>query len=123
MNRNSFEFGAELALGAPKVIDLLHPQPQSRPIAAEAAQPRGHRGRDRHLLGHYTVQSLARYAKLPRSFANRDTERRHDVLAKDGSWMGRLSLYTNFRCSLGDHNSLPNTLNGTAPNLPATSLP
>lgn len=41
MNRNSFKFGAEFALGAPEVIRLLHPQPQSRSVAAKPAQPGG----------------------------------------------------------------------------------
>ena len=56
MNRNSFEFGAEFALGTPEVIRLLHPQPQSGTVAAEPAEPRGHRRSDRHFLGHNPVK-------------------------------------------------------------------
>ena len=103
MNRNSFELGAEFALGAPKVKGLLHPQPQSRPIAAEAAQPRGHRGRDRHLLGHNPTKRLARYAKLSRRLANRNSNRRQHILAQNNARMGWSSLYTIFHYSPDDH--------------------
>ena len=52
VNRNSFEFGAQFALGAPEVAGLLHPQPDSGSVAAEPAEPRGHPRRNRYLLGH-----------------------------------------------------------------------
>ncbi len=91
MNRNLFKLRAELTLSVPEVIGLLRPQPQSRPIAAEPAQPCGHLGRDRHLLGHDPMKRLARYAKLPRRLANRETDRRKDVLAQDSAGMGRPS--------------------------------
>jgi hypothetical protein len=71
MNRNSFKLGVELALGASKVAGLLHPQPQSRSVAAEPSQPCGHLGRDRDLLGHDPMKRLPRYAKLPRRLAHR----------------------------------------------------
>ena len=70
MDRNSFEFGAEFTLGAPKVTGLLHSQPQSRSVAAESAEPRGHLRRYRYLLGHNPMKRLPRYAKLPGGLAN-----------------------------------------------------
>ena len=70
MNRNSFKFGAEFTLGAPEVTGLPHSQPQSRSVAAEPAEARGHLGRNRYLLCDNPMKRLARYAKLPRSLAN-----------------------------------------------------
>jgi len=89
MDGNSFEFGAKFALGAPEVTGLLHPQPQSRSIAAEPAQPRGHLGRDRYSLGHNPMKRLARYAELARRLADRKAERRKDILAQDSAGMRR----------------------------------
>ena len=106
MNQNSIEFGAEFAFGTPKVVGLLHPQPQPRSIAAEPAEPRGHRGRDRHLLGHNPVKRLTRHAKLSRRFAHRKAERRQDILAQYRSRMRRPPLSTIFLCSLSDHFAL-----------------
>ena len=107
MNRNLFKFGAEFALGAPKVIGLLHPQPQSGSIAAEPAEPRGHRGSNRYLLGHNSMKRLSRYAELARCLADRETKRREHILAQDRAGMCRLSRRTIFRCSLSDHSWLP----------------
>ena len=104
MNRNPFEFRAEFALGAPEVVRLLHAQPQSGSVAAEPAEPRGHRGCNRYLLGHNPMKGLARYSELPRRLADREAERGKDVFAQDCAWMGRPSLDTVFHRLLTDHN-------------------
>jgi hypothetical protein len=70
VNRNSFKFGAELTLGAPEITSLLHSEPHSRAVAAEPAEPRGHLGRNRYLLGQNPMKRLPRYAKLPGCLAN-----------------------------------------------------
>ncbi|MGA8641594.1 MAG: hypothetical protein WB650_06780 [Candidatus Binatus sp.] len=70
MNWDSCKFGAEFTLGAPEIARLLHSQPNSRSVAAEAAEPRGHLGRNRYLLGHNPVKRLPRHAKLPGSLTN-----------------------------------------------------
>jgi hypothetical protein len=100
VNRDLFKFGAEFALGAPEITSLLHPQPQSRSIAAEPPEARGHLGRNRYLLGHNPIKRLPRYAQLPRCLANREAERGKDVLAQESAGMGRPSLHI-FHCSLG----------------------
>ncbi len=73
MNWNSFKFRAEFTLGAPEITGLLDSQPNSRSVTAEAAEPRGHLGRDRYLLGQNPMKRLPRYAKLPRCLANRES--------------------------------------------------
>jgi len=105
VDRNLRKFGAKFTLGAPEVTGLLHPQPQSRSVAAEPAEPRGHLRGNRYLLGHNPMKRLPRYAKLPRSLANREAECGKDVLVQNSAGMGRPSL-NNFRCSLG-HSWIP----------------
>jgi hypothetical protein len=70
VNWNSLKFGAEFTLGAPEVTGLLHSQPDSRSVAAEPTEPRGHLGRNRYLLGHNPMKRLPRYAQLPGRLAN-----------------------------------------------------
>ena len=104
MNRNLFKLGAEaLALGMPQVVGLLHAQPQPRSVATEAPSRTAISGVI-NLFGHNPMKRLARYAKLPRCLAHRETERRKDILAQDRAGMGRPSLCTIFHRSLGDHN-------------------
>ncbi len=106
MNWNSCKLGSEFTLGAPQVTRLLHSQPNSRSVAAEPAEPRGHLGRNRYLLGHNPMKCLPRYAKLPGCLTNREPERRKDVLAQNSARMSRPSLGINFHCSPRDHNCL-----------------
>src|SRR6266478_3899093 len=89
VNGNSFQLGPQLALGAPEVIRLLHPQPKCRAVAAEPSQSSRHLGCDGCLLGHNPMKCLARYAELAGRLTDRKTERRKDILTQDSARMRR----------------------------------
>jgi hypothetical protein len=49
------------------------------------------------------MKRLARYAKLPRGLANRETDRRKDVLAQDRAGMGRAPCHFGFNFRISVH--------------------
>src|SRR5829696_2859408 len=57
---------AQRSLCVPKVVVLLHAEPEIRAVAAELADPERHFGRDPGLLSEDAVQGLARNAELLR---------------------------------------------------------
>ncbi len=89
MNGNPLQCIAEPLLGAPEVIRLLHPKPQSGAVIAETAQPKRHLRRDSRPLGHDPMKRLAGDAKLAGSFAHRKAKRRQYVLTQDRAGVGR----------------------------------
>ena len=71
-----FELGAELLLGSPEVVGLLHAEPEVRPVAAELAQAQGHLGSDCRAAREDAVERLAGHAKLAGGLGHREPQRR-----------------------------------------------
>src|SRR6266851_9619223 len=113
VNGNSFQLGPQLALGAPEVIRLLHPQPKCRAVAAEPSQSSRHLGCDGCLLGHNPMKCLARHTELAGRLTDRKAERRKDILTQDSARMRRSPRQPvgNFRLVL--HCFIPVTLDVT----------
>src|ERR1700730_631253 len=65
--RNFRDLGLERAFGMPKIVGLLHPQPQLRAVAAEFAEPDRHFGTDRRLFSENPMQMLARQCTSDRA--------------------------------------------------------
>src|SRR5215210_7075792 len=83
---------AQCSLGVPKVVVLLHPEPEIRAVAAELADPERHFGSDPRLLSEDAVQGLARNAELLRNGRDRHLECRHgDFPSKAPGWLGARS--------------------------------
>src|SRR6266851_4015591 len=113
VNGNSLQLCPQLALSAPEVIRLLHPQPKCRAVAAEPSQSSRHLGRDGCLLGHNPMKCLARHTELAGRLTDRKAERRKDILTQDSARMRRSPRQPvgNFRLVL--HCFIPVTLDVT----------
>ena len=66
----------------PKLIGLLHPQPQIGTVAAELADPKRHGRRDRSIFGKDAVEQRPCYPEIPGNLRYRPPQRRQNILAK-----------------------------------------
>src|SRR5205823_1059236 len=72
----------------PRVIGLLHPDPDAGPVAKQLAEANGDRRRYRLLLVDDVIEVLARDAEKGSNLGLRLPRRRNDILSKHGARVG-----------------------------------
>lgn len=92
--RNPPKLALHPPLGMPEVISSTHPhpQPQSRPVAAELPESHGHLGSHRHLAGEDTVQRLTAHSKLAGGVRHARIERRQDHFTQQYARVARATV-------------------------------
>ena len=88
-SRDSSNLVFELLRRMPQIVGLLHPEPQTRAVAAELSDPDRHLRRHRRALGKDAMKRLSRHAEMPRRLRYRHLQRRqHRLRRTTPGWVG-----------------------------------